>query len=204
MTDIESRVGPGRVDKFAERRRMLARSALSAIAEGGFARTGLREIAKHSDLSHGSLHYYFSDKDDLIAESVWLFKSACARRYDDIVATSTSAPELAERIAEEMSTTLRDEASMHRLWYDLRNQALFGTGFGDTIARIDDLLEEMVWAIVTRHAELTGRPISLERSTAYALVDGLFSHALIRLMRGDVDAVDRLRTECATLIAAAA
>jgi len=204
MTTAAARAQRGSIDKFAARRRMLAQSALTAIAERGFANTGLRDIAQHSELSHGSLHYYFTDKDDLIAESVWLFKSECAKRYDDIVATSQSGEELAIRVAEEMSRTLRDEASMHRLWYDLRNQALFGSGFGDTIVRIDDLLEQMVWAIVSRHAELVGRRSTLEPPIAYALVDGLFQHALIRLVRGDAGAVERLRGECSALILASA
>ncbi|WP_192625934.1 TetR/AcrR family transcriptional regulator [Microbacterium hydrocarbonoxydans] len=204
MTTADQRAARGSVDKFAQRRQMLALSASSTIAQRGFANTGLREIAKHSELSHGSLHYYFSDKDDLIAESIWLFKSECARRYDEAVATSLSCDELASRVAEEMSRTLRDESSMHRLWYDLRNQALFGTGFGETIVRIDELLEKMVWSILTRHAELAGRPSTLTPPLAYALVDGMFQHALIRFVRGDVDAVERLRRECESLILASA
>lgn len=189
-----------RVDKFSSRRTMLAQSALATLAERGFAHTGLREIAQHSTLSHGALHYYFSDKDDLIAEAVWSFKSACARRYDEIVTTATSEAELRTRIADTMATTLRDEAPLHRLWYDLRNQALFERGFSDTIVRIDELLQNMVWAIVQRQAELTGGEPTLEPGLAYALVDGLFQNELIRFLRGDAGAVERLRRNCAALL----
>jgi hypothetical protein len=103
-----------------------------------------------------------------------------------------------------MASTLRNEAAMHRLWYDLRNQALFDSGFGDTIVRIDELLENMVWAIIERYSQLTGRPPVLEPAVAYGLVDGLFQHALIRHLRGDDDAVQRLRTQCEGLILASA
>ncbi|ALX66291.1 TetR/AcrR family transcriptional regulator [Microbacterium sp. XT11] len=204
MTTVAERAARGSVDKFARRRRMLAESALATIAEHGFARTGLRDIAQHSGLSHGTLHYYFADKDDLVGESVWLYKSACARRYDDIVATATSGEELASRVAAEMSWTLRNEAPMHRLWYDLRNQAMFDSGFEETIVRIDELLEKMVWAIVERYSQLTGRPAVLEPAGAYGLVDGLFQHALIRQLRGDADAAERLRAHCEGLILASA
>jgi AcrR family transcriptional regulator len=204
MTTASDRAARGGVDKFAQRRRLLALSASTTIAERGFANTGLRDIARHSELSHGSLHYYFTDKDDLIAESVWLFKSECARRYDGIVSTAQSGEELATRVAEEMTRTLRDEASMHRLWYDLRNQALFDAGFGNTIVRIDDLLEQMVWAILTKYAELTGGTSTFTSSLPYALVDGMFQPAFTRLLRGDVSAVDRLRRECEGLILASA
>lgn len=202
MTSVTERAARARVDKFSLRRRMLAESALVVIAERGFANTGLRDIAQQSELSHGALHYYFEDKNDLVAEAVWIYKSECARRYDEIVATSTDGAELMTRVAAAMSDTLRDDASMHRLWYDLRNQSLFDDGFRETILKIDDLLQQMVWAIVERYGELVGRVPSIEPGYAYALVDGLFQHELMRFLRGDPGAVDRLRRDCATLLAA--
>lgn len=200
MTTTAERAARARVDKFAVRRRMLAESALAAIAERGFANTGLRDIAQHSSVSHGSLHYYFRDKDDLVGESVWIFKSECARRYDDIVATSTDGAELVARVADTMVATLRDEAVLHRLWYDLRNQSLFEEGFRDTIVRIDALLQQMVWAIVVRYAELIGREPAIEPGFAYALVDGLFQNELIRFLRGDLEALERLRCDSVRLL----
>jgi len=59
-----------RRDKFAERRAELGEAALLTLAELGYARTSLREIAQNSAFSHGVLHYYFSDKLDLILCSV--------------------------------------------------------------------------------------------------------------------------------------
>jgi AcrR family transcriptional regulator len=191
------------VDKFGERRRMLAESALAAIAERGYAHTGMRDIAQHSDLSHGSLHYYFRDKDDLVALAVWNYKSACARRYDGILETSATAAELAARFGDEMAATMADEASLHRLWYDLRNQSLFTEGFRDTIVAIDRLLEDMVWAAVVRFAELEGRPPVVTRELAYALFDGLFQNSLIRFMRGDVSAVEDVRVGAPALLRSA-
>ena len=60
------RVSRRQVDKFAERRAQLADAALQTLAELGYARTSLREIAQNTEFSHGVLHYYFSDKEDLI------------------------------------------------------------------------------------------------------------------------------------------
>lgn len=190
-------------DKFALRRRELADAALTAIAARGFANTGLRDVASHSALSHGVLHYYFDDKDDLIGQAIWQYKSECARRYDPIVATSQTGSELAERFGAEMAATLRDEADMHRLWYDLRNQALFDAGFRDTIIAIDQLLSDMVWAVITRYAELEGHEPVVDRSSAYALFDGVFLNALIAYLRGDLSAVGRLRQSSIRLLAGA-
>ncbi|WP_156821305.1 hypothetical protein [Microlunatus phosphovorus] len=104
------------------------------------------------------------------------------------------------RVADTMAATLRDDAALHRLWYDLRNQSLFEDGFRDTIIRIDDLLQQMVWTIVLRYAELMGRAPAVAPEFAYALVDGLFQNELIRFLRGDPEALDRLRRDCVTLL----
>jgi len=60
------RLARRQVDKFAERRAQLAVAALQTLAELGYARTSLRDIAQNSEFSHGVLHYYFSDKFELI------------------------------------------------------------------------------------------------------------------------------------------
>ncbi len=202
MTTTTERAERSAANKFAARRRELADSALAAIAEHGFARTGLRDISARTELSTGILHYYFTGKDDLIAQAIWQYKSECARRYDPIVETSTSADELIARFGVEISATLRDEADMHRLWYDLRNQALFEDGFRDTIVAIDELLADMVWAVVQRHAELYAATPTIDRETAYALFDGLFLNCLIGYLRGDLDALEQIRTRSAALLAA--
>jgi len=202
MSTTAERAERARADKFGARRRELAASALVAIAAGGFANTGLRDVAAQTDLSTGILHYYFDGKDDLIAQAIWQYKSECARRYDPIVETATTADELLERFGVEISATLREEAEMHRLWYDLRNQSLFEEGFRDTIVRIDELLTDMVWAVVARHAELRGGVPTIDRDTAYALFDGLFLNCLIGYLRGDLGALDNIRTRAANLLAA--
>lgn len=201
MSQLVTRRTPA--DKFAARRRELADAALAAIAERGFAHTGLRDVAAHSDLSHGVLHYYFDGKDDLIGQAIWRYKSDCARRYDPIVATSTSAEELIRRFSHEMAATLRDEADMHRLWYDLRNQALFDVGFRETIVAIDALLRDMVWSIVESYAALAEAEPIVTPDFAYALFDGVFQNALISYLRGNLGAVDGIRADCAKLLVSA-
>jgi len=200
MSDVSTRAKRSGVDKFALRRRELADAALTAVAERGFANTGLRDVAAHTELSLGLLHYYFEDKDDLIGQAIWQYKSECARRYDPIVETSQTSAELVERFGVEITATLRDEADMHRLWYDLRNQALFDTGFRETIIAIDELLVDMVWSVLTRYAALEGRPPTVDARSAYALFDGIFLNALIAYLRGDIDAIDRLRVASIRLL----
>jgi len=186
------RIARRQVDKFAERRAQLAAAALQTLAELGYARTSLRDIAQNSDFSHGVLHYYFSDKFELITYCVRQYKAECVTRYDSIVATAGSAGELKRVFGAVMATTLRQDATMHRLWYDLRNQSLFDESFRSDVLEIDQSLERMIWRIVSKFADLAGAPLALPSGAAYAVFDGLFQQALLRHLAGSADAARNL------------
>jgi AcrR family transcriptional regulator len=187
------RISRRQVDKFAERRAELAGAALQTLAELGYARTSLREIAQNSQFSHGVLHYYFSDKEELLTHCVRQYEAACVTRYDEIVATATSAPELRREFAAAMAETLRADAPMHRLWYDLRNQSLFAESFRADVLEIDQRREDMIWRVVSRYAELAGITPGMPPAAAYGILDGLFQQALLHQLAGRENAADDLR-----------
>lgn len=180
-------------DKFAARRAELAEAALQTLAELGYARTSLREIAQNSRFSHGVLHYYFSDKVDLIAYCVRDYKAKCVQRYERITADAASYESLIQQFLDSLAATLRDEAPMHRLWYDLRSQALFEPAFHADVKEIDKSLEEMIWRVMSRAFELAGVKPALPSPVVYATFDGLFEHALLRHLGGDADAATQMQ-----------
>jgi AcrR family transcriptional regulator len=151
------------------------------------------------------LHYYFADKSELITYCVRQYKAECVTRYDAIVTTATGADELRLGFGATMAGTLRDDVTMHRLWYDLRNQSLFEEEFRGDVAEIDHSLERMVWRIVTRYAELSGRDLAVTPAFTYALLDGVFQHALLRHLGGDpaaaTDLDEHVRQVLPTLLA---
>lgn len=181
------------LDKVAERRAQLADAALKTLSELGYARTSLREIAQNSEFSHGVLHYYFTDKVDLITYCVRQYKARCVTRYDKIVATAATPEELADGFTTTLAATLADEAYMHRLWYDLRAQSQFEESFRADVADIDSSLERMIWRIATRYAELLGTEVAVSSPVMYALFDGLFQQGLLRYLSGDPDAIGDLQ-----------
>jgi AcrR family transcriptional regulator len=189
----QERIARRQIDKFAERRAQLAAAALQTLSELGYARTSLRDIAQNSEFSHGVLHYYFRDKVDLIIQSVKQYKSECVKRYDEIIATARTATELKYGFSAALAGTLRDDAHMHRLWYDVRNQSLFEESFRADVLEIDQSLQRMIWRIVSQYAELIGAPLAVSSSTAYAIFDGLFQQALLKQLTGHSDAERQLR-----------
>jgi AcrR family transcriptional regulator len=194
------KVARRQVDKFEERRRELADAALHTLSELGYARTSLREIAQNSAFSHGVLHYYFRDKVDLITYCVRQYKAACVLRYDQIVTTARTPTALADGFAGGLVATLVEDATMHRLWYDLRSQALFEESFRADVLEIDATLQRMIWRIVSRYAELVDRPVLTSESMTYAMFDGLFQHALLRRLAGVEGAAEHLHAAASQLL----
>ncbi len=189
------------VDKHDARRRALADSALQTLGELGYARASLREIAQNSPYSHGVVHYYFADKLELIVYCVRRYKAVCVTRYDGAVADATTADGLVTAFADKLCETVVDEAPMHRLWYDLRAQSMFEPNLREAVGQIDRTLEDMVWRVVTRYAELAGTEVALGRHAAYGMVDGVFQQALLGFLSGeDPHALDTLRTEVRDLL----
>ena len=204
MTDVaqrkQDRIARRQVDKFDARRIELAVATLHTLAELGYARTSLREIAQNSEFSHGVLHYYFADKRDLITEAVRQYEVVCVTRYDEVVAGATTAEQLRDEFVGMFFDTLAQDATLHRLWYDLRGQSMFEESFRADVAEIDLSLERMIWRVLSRYAELAGVPLDLTPPTAYAVFDGLFLQALLRQLAGDPDAARDLRSAVAAVI----
>ena len=128
-------------------------------------------IAANSEFSHGVVHYYFADKTELITYCVRYYKAQCATRYDAIVASATTAEELRLGFADKLCETLVEDSSMHRLWYDMRTQAMFDPALQPDVLMIDSTLEEMIWRVLSRYAALSGQSLTIDSPTAYALLD---------------------------------
>lgn len=187
-------------DRFEGRRRELADAALLTLSELGYARTSLREIAQNSAFSHGVLHYYFTDKADLITYCVRQFKEICVQGYDAVIIAAETPEELATGFADGMVATMVHEGSMHRLWYDLRTQSMFEESFRADVLAIDATVGRMIERITNRYAELAGRELATSEGLNYAMFDGIFLHALMQHLAGREDAAATLRAQVLRLL----
>lgn len=204
MTDVDEskqdRIERRQVDKFQQRRDQLAVATLNTLAELGYARTSLREIAQNSEFSHGVLHYYFTDKLDLITHAVRQYEAVCVTKYDDVVDTATTVDELRTGFVDTFLGTMKADAPFHRLWYDLRIQSMFDESFREDVLEIDQRREDMVWRVIARYAELSNRQPATSSRVAYVVFDGVFQRALLNAM-SDMDRnVDQLEHELPLLL----
>ena len=79
-------------------------------------------------------------------------------------------------------------------------QALFEDAFRNDVLEIDQILEDMVWRIASRFAELGGKQPAISQSALYALFDGLFQKCLLRHLSNDSKAIPDLHAEVRRLL----
>lgn len=76
-----------------ERRTQLIEATLSTIAECGFSRTTLTEVARRAGLSHGLVLFHFETKEKLLAEALDYLSDEYRKNWDAALAVAGPAPE---------------------------------------------------------------------------------------------------------------
>ncbi|MFT6451158.1 MAG: AcrR family transcriptional regulator [Halocynthiibacter sp.] len=185
--------------KRSKRKEELASFAIDALKQLGYARTSLRDIAEHSGVSVGMLHYYFEDKVDLISYCVRKYKEDFIAEMDGVLDGSAGLDTIAEDFAIGLSGSVRDNAETHRLWYDIRTQALFEESFQEVVCELEDGLVELVRRFVKKIE------LSLDMVLpVYLSLDGAFRYYLQRHLFGDANAVrdfhDAVKTQMGALV----
>ncbi len=182
-----------RLDRQAEaksakrllKKEQLAAAAVDALKQLGYARTSLRDIAEISGMSVGTLHYYFEDKVDLIAFCVQRYKTGFVAEMEANLYVDAEGAELVKVIAAGLAQSIRREAETHRLWYDIRAQAMFDPAFRDVVDEIEAALIALV-AHMYRRLELPPEGAL----AANLMLDAGFRFFLQRHLSGDARAVD--------------
>ncbi|MCP5072319.1 MAG: TetR/AcrR family transcriptional regulator [Rhodobacteraceae bacterium] len=174
--------------KRSKRKEELADFAIDALKQLGYARTSLRDIAEHSGVSVGTLHYYFEDKVDLISFCVRKYKEDFIAEMDNILLGSLDSNAIVEGFASGLAYSVRNDSETHRLWYDIRTQAMFEEEFHEVVGEIENGLIDLVRRLMKRldMPEEVVLPV-------YMNLDGAFRYYLQRYLIGEETAVEDFR-----------
>lgn len=173
--------------KRDEKKRQIAESAIEALKELGYANTSLRDIAEKSDMSLGMLHYYFEDRTDLIIYCVQIYKEAFVRNIAEAMGKAQGRESVIDAFSEALVASIVDDSMTHKLWYDIRTQAMFDATFRPVVNDIEQKLIEIVRTAYVR----AGGDVPDDMSISYALLDGVFRH----LMQGQIQNAPKSRDE---------
>jgi len=166
--------------KRDEKKRRIAESAIEALKELGYANTSLRDIAAHSDQSLGMLHYYFEDRADLIIYCVEIYKEQFVNDLFQALEDVSGRDQVIEAFSEALVISIIDDEMTHRLWYDIRNQALFDVAFRPVVAEIEAKLIGIVHLAFEKAAKDPVGDVAIH----YALLDGVFRQMMQHQIMG--------------------
>jgi AcrR family transcriptional regulator len=194
---MEDRVAVNNVRKFstksADKKYELAMHAISSLAELGFARINLRDIAVRSGVSLGVIHYYFENKTELLIYCVTVYKEEFIAGLKDLIARAEHSGRLLSGIADFLADTIDKQAHIHRLWYDVRAQAQFDDAFQPVVEEFEVLLTNIFEVLVAKLRELDVDCSAAEPLKLYLALDGWFRYCLQRKLMGDAEATGMLR-----------
>lgn len=175
--------------KRDEKKRQIAQSAIEALKELGYANTSLRDIAEKSDMSLGMLHYYFDDRTELIIFCVQTYKQEFFRNIIEALNKAEGRESVIEAFAESLAASIADDSMTHKLWYDIRTQAMFDEAFGPVVADIEEMLIDIVRTALTKANLQVDETVAVQ----YAVIDGVFRF----LMQGQLGDTPRDKAEIA-------
>lgn len=168
--NVQTSKNSGRSKKYEDKRQLLASSAAAALCKLGYANTSMRDIAKMSGDPLSALHYYFDDRIDLITFCVRNHKMAFLAKMESALVALT-LEELISKFSIGLSQAATYDASQHRLWFDIRNQAIFTPAFQPAIDEIETAIISVFEKIEEQF--MPGRGEAL---LDYVAIDGLFRH----------------------------
>lgn len=156
--------------KRDSKKRQIAESAILALKELGYANTSLRDIAEKSDMSLGMLHYYFEDRTDLIIYCVSIYKEEFVRNISNALEKAQGRDAVIEEFSLALVASIIDDEMTHRLWYDIRAQAMFDETFRPVVSEIE---AKLVGIVRTAYLK-AGHDVPVDVEISYALLDGVF------------------------------
>ena len=179
--------------KSAEKKRELAMHATYSLADLGFARMNLRDVALRSGVSLGVIHYYFESKTELLIYCVRLYKEGFILELAEMITQAGRPDKLIEDLADFLASTIDQHAHIHRLWYDIRAQAQFDEAFQPAVQEFEILLIDVFKLLLTKLRALGAECGVSDPLRLYIALDGWFRYFLQRKLMGDTDATSTLR-----------
>lgn len=179
--------------KSADKKRELAMHAISSLADLGFARINLRDIAQRSGVSLGVIHYYFENKTELLIFCVRLYKEDFIVGIEELIAHAERPESLIASVADFLANTIDQDAHIHRLWYDVRAQAQFDEAFQTAVEEFEVLLTDVFQHFLTKMNALGADCGVTDPLRLYVVLDGWFRYFLQHKLMGDCEAASNLR-----------
>lgn len=173
---------PKKVDHEKQRKR-LADAALRIIHNSGLEQATVRNIAKESGLSVGSMRHYFSTQAELFAFCMNLFLARIEQRVEGFQPEGDLLQDM-KRLLLQLIPLDEERIMESEVWFSFNAKVLIYP----ELSKLNDRMQEEVYkvsrfVVTTLVEQKAAKPeldIDLEAEKLYALIDGLAMHQLMQ------------------------
>ncbi len=98
--------------------RQILKAARTILARRGYAGTTVSLVAAEAGVSRGLLHYYFKNKEDMLARVIDENMAASVILVEDLLARSRNATEIADRLVEALQQLFKIDPDFFSLFFE--------------------------------------------------------------------------------------
>jgi AcrR family transcriptional regulator len=161
----------------AEKARVILDAASAVLAEQGFAHTTVNEVAARAGVSRGLLHYYFANKEEMLARVVQSKMDKTTHVVGFLFADSRDAAEVAQRLVTGLRQILDETPGLFHLlfeaWVIARQSEVVAEEFRAMYRRFRKALETGLADASERGVVTTDQPLHGVAAVLTAIIDGL-------------------------------
>ncbi|MEX0969350.1 MAG: TetR family transcriptional regulator C-terminal domain-containing protein [Paracoccaceae bacterium] len=135
------------------RRTQLIESTISTLAEKGYARTTLTDVALRAGLSHGLVNFHFKTKDNLLAETLVFLAEEYRTNWTS--AMEAAGPHPAAQLHAMITADFADEMCTHErlsswcaFWGEAQSRPLYQEHCGNNDLRHMQVMEALCAALL--------------------------------------------------------
>ncbi|MEB2312160.1 MAG: TetR/AcrR family transcriptional regulator [Sorangiineae bacterium] len=179
LFEVEMRAR-GSYKKSAASRQQVLDAAVRALAEKGYSRTSVSDIAAAAGMSKGAVHYHFESKDDLIVQVLDRCAVVMAERVQAAWDTPGAPAEKIAKALGEMRASRQENVPELRVLADLMAQGLHDPKLRTTLAAMFEANRRLVVKHLISSLEALGLepkvPVQVLPRLLLGALDGLALH----------------------------
>jgi len=104
--------------KSAEKSKRILAAARATLAQKGYAGTTINLVAMEAGVSRGLLHYYFKNKEEMLATVIKNNMQLSVRLVSDLLEKSGSAADFAARLVAALRHVLQNDPDFFHLFFE--------------------------------------------------------------------------------------
>jgi AcrR family transcriptional regulator len=124
-------------------------AALTVLSRNGYENTTINDVASAAGVSRGLLHYYFKDKEDMVAKALTFGFGSMWESSMGSLQKARSADELVNGMIEVLKKNVQENpdfsALLFEMWVSSRRsekiRKVFSDGLEETIRRLKELMQ---------------------------------------------------------------